>query len=107
MKNPFSISRLRRENLSFKGTGGVSQGNRSLGFIPAFYDLQSRQAQVSRFANGTPAPIHVMDGLPAEWVARRDPSGRITAVKGSVVAGFLYGDRFYTREEAAKAVKAF
>jgi len=105
MKNPFSISWLRTENRSFKGTGGVSQENRSLGFIPAFYDSQSHQALVSRFANGTPAPIHVLDGLPVEWVLRRDPSGRVTAVRGSVVAGFLYGGRFYTREEAARALR--
>jgi hypothetical protein len=105
MKNPFSISLLRKDNRRFKGTGGVSQGNRSRGFIPAFYDAQSHKAHVSRFANGTPAPIHVLDGLPAEWVITRDSFGRVIAVKGSVVAGFLCGGRFYTREEAAKVTE--
>jgi hypothetical protein len=46
----------------------------------------------------------MLDGLPTEWVVKRDPAGRVTAVKGSVVAGFLLGGRFYTREEAARVV---
>jgi hypothetical protein len=33
----------------------------------------------------------------------RDGRGRVTAVKGSVVAGFLRRSRFYTREQAAAA----
>jgi hypothetical protein len=104
MRSPFSISLLRKQNRVFNGTGGVSQVNRTQGFIPAFYDTQSHEAQISRFANGTPAPIHMLDGLPTEWVVKRDPSGRVTAVKGTVVAGFLSGGKFYTREQAALMV---
>jgi hypothetical protein len=44
----------------------------------------------------------VLDGLPEEWIIERDPSGRVVAVKASVVAGFIYHDRFYTREQAAQ-----
>jgi hypothetical protein len=34
----------------------------------------------------------------------KDGNGRITAVKSSVIAGFVRGGRFYTREEAAQEV---
>ena len=104
MKQSLSYAVLREENQIFAGSGGVSRGNRTYGFIPAFYDTQSCQAVVSRFANGTPAPVHVLDGVPKEWVERRDPSGRIAALKNTVIAGFLHQGRFYTREQAARAV---
>jgi hypothetical protein len=60
---------------------------------------------VSRFANGTPAPIHILDGAPEEWVVARDPSGRVIAVKASVIAGFLHQGRFYTRAQAAQTFR--
>ena len=63
---------LRKENLAFVGTGGVSAENRSSGFLPAFYDLETGRAELSRFADGRPAPMHLLEGMPAEWVARRD-----------------------------------
>lgn len=92
---------LRAENEHFEGSGGVSHGNRALGFAPAFYEGHSRQTVPSLFANGTPAPIHILEGLPEAWVVARDLTGRVLAVRPSVIAGFLYGERFYTREEAA------
>lgn len=58
MNQPLSYAVLRKENQTFAGSGGVSQENRARGFIPAFYDTQSGKAGVSRFRNGTPAPIH-------------------------------------------------
>jgi hypothetical protein len=58
--------RLRKENLAFAGTGGVSQGNRTSGFIPGFCDTATGQVQISRFKNGTPAPFHLLEGLPDE-----------------------------------------
>lgn len=35
----------------------------------------------------------------------RDPSGRVMAVKASVIVGFIYHGRSYTREQAAWAVQ--
>jgi hypothetical protein len=35
----------------------------------------------------------------------RDSSGRVMAVKSSVIAGFIYHGRFYTREQAAWAIR--
>jgi hypothetical protein len=51
------------------------------------------------------APIHLLSGLPPEWVVTRDAAGGVSAVKPSIVAGFLRDGRFYTREEAARACR--
>ena len=104
--NALTPERLRRENSVFAGTGGVSQGNRSSGFLPAFYDAESGSVEVARFSDGAPAPMHLLDGLPGGWVRRQHPSGRVVAVKGSVAAGFLRRGRFYTREQAARAMRS-
>jgi hypothetical protein len=92
---------LQDQNRRFHGTRGVSASNRGLGFLPAFFDAESGRVEVSRFGNGAPAPVHLLCGLPAEWVVARDASGTVTAVKGSVIAGFLREGCFLTREEAA------
>ena len=93
--------RLERENRHFAGTGGRSQENRSRGFRPAFMDLDTHAVYDSCFADGTPAPIHLLDGLPDEVVLNRDAAGRVRAAKASIVAGFVLDARFYTRQEAA------
>lgn len=95
---------LRDQNRRFEGTGGVSEGNRSQGFLPAFLDTRTGQVYPSRFADGRPAPIHVLDGLPLELVVRHERSGAVRGVKGSVIAGFVLDGCFYTREQAKEAV---
>jgi len=92
---------LRRQNLAFRGTGGVSAGNRCRGFAPAFLDTETGGVYLARFADGRPAPVHLLDGLPGELIVSRDPAGRCRDVKRSVVAGFVRAGRFYTREQAA------
>lgn len=106
MKRLLSYTALHQENRRFAGSGGVSRENRAQGFVPAFYDTRSHRTVISRFANGDTAPIHLLEGLPEEWVVARDASGRVTAVKDSVIAGFLRQGRFYTREQAAQAGQA-
>lgn len=91
------------QNLKFRGTGGRSQANRGAGFTPAFLDEETGRTEPSRLPGGVPAPIHLLCGLPDEWVVTRDASGGVVAVKASIVAGFLRGGRFYSREEAALA----
>jgi hypothetical protein len=95
---------LRQENCVFRGTGGISQENQNVGFRPAFLDADTGIVYPSRFANGQPAPVHLLDGLPEELVLARHASGRVAAVKQSVVSGFVLRDSFYTREQAAQAV---
>jgi hypothetical protein len=96
--------RIKAQNRRYEGTGGVSQENRGSGFLPAFADTVTGATYPSRFADGRPAPIHLLDGLPAELVVARSANGRVTAVKDSVVAGFLRAGRFYTRAQAAEAM---
>jgi hypothetical protein len=91
---------LALETANYRGTGGVSENNRGLGFQPAFIDRQSGAVHLSRFADGRRAPCHLLDGLPDELVIARDEQGRVTRVKGSVVSGFVHFGCFYTRDEA-------
>lgn len=91
---------LEKENLHFRGSGGVSQQNHCEGFIPAFRDVETGRVEVSRYANGNLAPLHILEGLPGEWIEERNASGDVVALKASVVSGFLKSGYFYTREEA-------
>ncbi|QQS55747.1 MAG: hypothetical protein IPM89_02230 [Candidatus Competibacteraceae bacterium] len=96
---------LRRQNRHFRGTGGVSAENRVLGFAPAFLDTATDQVYRACFADGRPAPMHLLEGLPSDVVAARDPAGRVIALKATVLAGFVRENRFYTREQAAACVR--
>ena len=95
---------LELEQAANRGTGGVSSENRHLGFVPAFMDTCGGKLYACTFADGRPAPFHVLDGLPDELVVARDRYGRPSQVVGSVVAGFALDGRFYTREQAAAQV---
>ncbi|HHW77237.1 MAG TPA: hypothetical protein GX399_09480 [Xanthomonadaceae bacterium] len=96
---------LRRQNRVFRGTGGVSAENRTQGFAPAFLDTQTGCVYRACFADGRPAPLHLLDGLPSALVVARDAGGRVIAVQPSVLAGFVRNDRFYTRAQAAALVQ--
>jgi hypothetical protein len=91
---------LALERIRYRGTGGVSENNRSLGFLPAFIDRETGLVYLSRFPDGRLAPCHLLDGLPAELVQARNEERRVTRVKSSVVSGFVHDGRFYTRDEA-------
>ncbi len=101
MGQAVSAQTLQRENVRHHGTGGVSQGNGSFGFRPAFFDGETAAVYLSRFADGQPAPFHLLDGLPDEVVVSRNPTGRVAAVKQTLVSGFVLDGCFYTREQAA------
>jgi len=66
---------LQKENLDFAETGGVSQENGQLSFVPAFIDSTNGRVEISRFSNGLPAPFHSLDGLPDSWVTSQDRAG--------------------------------
>lgn len=104
MSDLMTSQRIRSENQKYRGTAALSQNNRDRGFRPAFCDMETGRVELSCFAPGVPAPIHLLWGLPDDWVLERDQSGVVSKVKASVAAGFVRDDRFYTREEAALAV---
>lgn len=95
---------LQQENERYAGTGGRSEGNRDLGFRPAFFDCATCAIYLSRYRDGRPAALHVLDGLPDEVVLVRAQCGRVVVVKSSVISGFERNGFFYTRAAAAKAV---
>ena len=97
---------LHRENRIFANTGGVSHNNRAVGFRPAFLDSTTGKVYPSCFADGRPAPIHVLDGLPDDVVRQRTPEQSVIGVKQTIVAGFVRNDRFYTRQQAAQLLSA-
>ncbi|MBK7661685.1 MAG: hypothetical protein IPJ28_22305 [Betaproteobacteria bacterium] len=84
-------------------TGGRAGENEHLGFRPAFYDMATCSLHLSTFADGRPAPVHLLDGLPDEVVVVRSECGRVIAVKASLMAGFERDGFFYTRRSAARA----
>jgi hypothetical protein len=94
---------LAQQNRVYAETTGVSVNCRSAGFVPAFHDTRSGRSEISRYADGSPAPLHLLDSLPVEWVSEYDAKGHVIAVRPGVIAGFLRAGRFYTREQAAKA----
>ena len=103
MKRLVNQERLEQENAEYAGTGGVSCGNRRLGFRPAFLDCATMQVYASTFTDGRPAPFHLLDGLPEDVVIERAPDGRVRRVKSSIISGFERGGFFYTRRAAARA----
>lgn len=96
---------LAQQNMRFAGTSGVSKNNRCRGFLPAYQDTVTGRVVLSCFADGRPAPVHVLDDMPEDWVERRSPKGRVLSVKHSVVAGFVRDGLFYTREDAEKELQ--
>ncbi|NNJ93734.1 MAG: hypothetical protein HKP57_03210 [Halobacteria archaeon] len=102
----FTEASLKQENLAFSGTPGVSDENRCHGFRPAFCDSITGRVEISRYLNGQPAPMHLIEGLPECWIVARDETFKATAIKHSVVAGFVRDGCFYTRSQAAEAVLA-
>ncbi len=91
---------LRDENVLYASTCGVSQNNQSRGYKPAYLNTITGVYMISRFANGSPAPVHVLDGLPESWIEERDQDGHVTKTCPGIVSGFLRDGHFYTREEA-------
>ena len=100
MKQLLTNKQLENENIRYQGTNGVSQQNHHSGFIPAFCDMDTGRTELSRFANGAIAPLHLLESLPQEWVEKRDSFGNVLAIKASVITGFIKRGCFYTREEA-------
>ncbi len=97
---------LQMEHAVHRGSGGVSAENRAYGFRPAFLDTRTGMIYPAAFADGRPAPFHVLDGMPETLVVARDRRGCVSQVVGTVVSGFVLDQCFYTRAEASKHLAA-
>ena len=96
---------LADENARYARSGGVSKNNRDAGFVPAYRNPITGRVVLSRLADGQLAPVHTLDGLPADWIELRDSTGKALQLISEVVAGFCRKGRFYTRKEAAEAMR--
>lgn len=105
MTKTMTLTDLQQGSDAFDGTGGVSAGNRSLGYLPAFIDHETGRVYLSLDKTGAPSMIHQFGGLPADVVTQRDQSGQVLAVKGSLEAGFVFDSEFYTREQCAQRLQ--
>jgi hypothetical protein len=106
MQNTLSTASLQVENAYYRGTNGLSENSRNLGFQPAFIDRRTGTVYLSRFADGRLAPCHLLDGLPPELVLARDEQGHVMCARDSVESGFVHDGRFYTRYEVAAMLVA-
>ncbi len=94
---------LRDEKVLFERTRALGLHNERRGFVPGFRHNASGDLAIARFADGSAAPLHVLDGLPEDWIAVRDARGHVTHTCAGLVSGFIREGRFYTRDEAARA----
>ena len=68
-----------------------------------FLDTATGHAYRSCFADGRSAPVHVLDGLPANLLTLGGEPDGCPSTKGTVISGFVLEGRFYSRDEAARA----
>lgn len=104
LESKLSYAALTMENKQYAGSGGISENNHQYGFIPAFRNEENLEVRLSYKANGKISPVHVLEGLPPHWFI---DSGQTLELKVSIVSGFVRQGCFYTRSEAAGAVKIF
>jgi|GEM_PF-2693923 len=81
------------------GTSEARRGG-SDSLTPAFLDTRTGTIYQSCYADGRPAPVHMLDGLPASLLVRRDRGAQTPSVREAVVAGYVRRGYFLTREQA-------
>ena len=104
MNARLSTQSLKHQNREFKETGGISSNNRQLQFVPAFKDTETGEVCTICNPDGSPSLIHNLNAAPRSWIVQQDASGRVLALKGTIVAGFVLDQIFYTRQQAADYV---
>jgi hypothetical protein len=100
----FDHDSLRQENNRYHGTPGISEECRGHGFVPAFRDNDTGEVYPSRYADGRPAPFHVLEGLPDSVIIKRLADGTVESVKPGLQSGFVKSGIFYTRDQAIQCV---
>src|SRR5258705_9928674 len=74
------------------------------GFQPAFFDFLTQTLYPSLFADGTPAPFHILEGLPAEVIVDRARSGRVVSTKATLLRGYERNGFFFAPATVARAI---
>lgn len=73
-----------------------------VGFLPAFRHRDSGEVRLCQLPDGGLAREHLLDSLPAHWVAERDWDGRPTALVAAVEPGYLRGPEFWRLRDLAQ-----
>jgi hypothetical protein len=68
----------------------------SFGFMPAFMQVSTRETHLASYLDGSPAVVHVLDGVPHYWVESWGHDGRAMSLKTGIVAGYMRAGHFYT-----------
>lgn len=71
----------------------------SFGFMPAFYDPKTEEVHLATYEDGQPAVIHVLDGIPGDWVSEWGVDGRPVALKTGIIAGYMRSGAFFTLDD--------
>ncbi|WP_018868530.1 MULTISPECIES: hypothetical protein [unclassified Thioalkalivibrio] len=81
------------------GQPGWLDAGFTAGWLPAFRHRGTGEVHASHLEDGRLACTHILDTLPAGWIADRDAEGRPGALVADIQAGYLRGSRFYTLAE--------
>ncbi len=93
-----SADKVERTNAHSNSDSGVST------FIPAYYDTQTDTVYLSRYKNGSVAPVHVLDSIPKELLSDMNKSDTNNGeLSQKVIVGFIFNNKFYTRAQALEA----
>ena len=90
---------LEKQQKTYQKISGMNISDLCVGFIPAFRDLSTDETHLSITSEGKISPIHLIDGLPLDWVTEWDLQGYPKLLKPSVIAGFFRGENFFTLEQ--------
>jgi hypothetical protein len=68
--------------------------------MPAYRDTRTNAVYVAKLHDGTPSPLHTLEGLPRELIDKFDDTGSPLQLKPFVDVGFVIGERFFTSSES-------
>lgn len=98
-------SQVEHQYSHYKQSGPALFGDAAFGFMPAFMDVLSEEIHLSTYDDGTPAVLHVLDGLPVSWIGEWGDDGRPDSVRLGIVAGFMRGGCFYTIDDIMNSLR--
>ena len=59
----------------------------AVGFHPCLPRYRHRRGGTQSQPDGNPAPVHLLDGLPDEWIVERGEADQVLAIKPTVITG--------------------
>jgi hypothetical protein len=91
-----TVAELKEQRGTYQTVSGKSLSDLCIGFMPAFRDVTTGETHLALRPDGSLSPVHLIDGLPSNWVSKWDSNGRAMGLKSTIVAGFFRGERFYS-----------